>query len=151
MTTEMEDYLFDLNGYLILKGVLDEEVEGAIEVYMKAGDALLFVDCMAHGSARRINPGERRILIYRYGPKWQNFHPSKAMHDRLTPEQRDVVRLVRIDGLKIVEVSERLGKSPDAVKQLMLRGLARLRNDVRESRTLHLPDRPLDFGGDEDV
>ena len=81
----------------------------------------------------------------------ERFERFQAALNRLTPEQREVVRLVRIDGLKIVEVSERLGKSPDAVKQLMLRGLARLRNDVRESRTLHLPDRPLDFGGDEDV
>jgi ectoine hydroxylase-related dioxygenase (phytanoyl-CoA dioxygenase family) len=68
-----------------------ETVEGAIEVHMKAGDALLFVDCMAHGSAKRTNPGERRILIYRYGPKWESFYPSKAMHNRLTPEQRKLL------------------------------------------------------------
>lgn len=65
-----------------------ESVEGAIEVHMKAGDALLFVDCLAHGSAKRTNPGERRILIYRYGPKWENYYPSKTMHKRLTPEQQ---------------------------------------------------------------
>jgi ectoine hydroxylase-related dioxygenase (phytanoyl-CoA dioxygenase family) len=65
-----------------------ESVEGAIEVHMKAGDVLLFVDCLAHGSAKRTNPGQRRILVYRYGPKWQDFHPSKAMHERLTPERQ---------------------------------------------------------------
>ena len=37
----------------------------AVEVHLNAGDALLFVDCMLHGSARRVNPGERRIFIAR--------------------------------------------------------------------------------------
>ncbi len=81
----------------------------------------------------------------------ERFERLQEALDRLTPEQREVIRLLRIEGLKIAEVSERLKKSPDAVKQLMLRGLKRLRGDVRESRTLHLPDRPLDFGGDGDV
>lgn len=70
-----------------------ETVEGAIEVHMKAGDALLFVDCMAHGSAKRTNSGERRILIYRYGPKWESFYPSKTMHKRLTPEQQKLLNV----------------------------------------------------------
>src|SRR5258706_4503686 len=37
-------------------------VLGAIEVQMKAGDVLLFVDALGHGSAERTNPGERRII-----------------------------------------------------------------------------------------
>ena len=36
-----------------------ELVEGAIEVYLKAGDALLINDFLCHGSAERTNPGER--------------------------------------------------------------------------------------------
>lgn len=70
-------------------------VEGAIEVYLKAGDALLFVDAITHGAARRKNPGERRILVYRYGPSWGNFRfgykPSPALMARLTPERRQIV------------------------------------------------------------
>ncbi len=42
-----------------------ELVAEAIEVHLNAGDALVFVDCMLHGSARRVNPGERRIFIAR--------------------------------------------------------------------------------------
>ena len=42
-----------------------ELVAEAVEVHLEAGDALLFVDCMLHGSARRINPGDRRIFIAR--------------------------------------------------------------------------------------
>ena len=41
---------------------------GAKEVYLNQGDALLFVDSLCHGSAKRANKGERRVIIYRYGP-----------------------------------------------------------------------------------
>ena len=70
-------------------------IEGAIEIYMKAGDALLFVDGISHGSAKRVNAGVRRIVVYRYGPSWGNFrhgyHPSPELLQRLTPEQRKIV------------------------------------------------------------
>ena len=73
-----------------------EAVEGAIEVSYKAGDALFFVDCMAHGSAERVNEGERRILIIRYGPHWGNdrygYQPSPELIDRLTSERRKIVQ-----------------------------------------------------------
>ena len=49
-------------------------VAGAIECHLKTGDALLFVDAIAHGSARRTKPdGERRVASYRYGPSWGFF------------------------------------------------------------------------------
>jgi hypothetical protein len=70
--------------------------EGAIEVHLEAGDAILFVDGISHGSARRVNAGERRIVVFRYGPSWGNFrHPyqvSDALLQRLTPEQRHIVQ-----------------------------------------------------------
>jgi len=72
-----------------------EGTTGAIEVHLKAGDALLFVDALCHGSAMRVNPGERRIAVYRYGPSWGYFRhpyrPSKALLERLTPERRSIV------------------------------------------------------------
>ncbi|MBB29004.1 MAG: hypothetical protein CME25_08905 [Gemmatimonadetes bacterium] len=72
-----------------------EGTEGAVETQMKAGDALLFVDGISHGSAKRTNPGTRRIIVYRYGPSWGNFRhgyqPSQELLDRLTPERRRIV------------------------------------------------------------
>lgn len=71
------------------------DVEGAIEVHLKAGDALLFVDAIAHGSAERVNPGQRRITVFRYGPSWGFFRhpyrPSPGLLARLTPERRAIV------------------------------------------------------------
>ena len=66
-------------------------VEGAIEVLMDAGDALLFVDCLAHGSGKRKNPGFRRSILYRYGPKWQTYKPSEELVERLTPERQALI------------------------------------------------------------
>ena len=81
-----------------IRGEVDatDNALAAVEVNCKAGDAILFVDALCHGSARRINPGERRVLIYRYGPGWGNFRhgyrPSPELLDRLTPERRKIVQ-----------------------------------------------------------
>ncbi len=73
-----------------------DNVEGAIEVHLNAGDVILFVDAICHGSAARVNPGERRIAVYRYGPSWGNFRhpyaPSPEFLERLTPERRKIVQ-----------------------------------------------------------
>ncbi len=70
-------------------------ITGAVEVHLNAGDAILFVDAIMHGSAARTNPGQRRIAVYRYGPSWGYFRhpyaPSAALLDTLTPRQRQIV------------------------------------------------------------
>ena len=72
-----------------------ENMTGSFEVYLDAGDALLFVDSLCHGSAKRTNKGERRIVVYRYGPSWGFFRhpyrPSSELLDRLTNFQRKIV------------------------------------------------------------
>lgn len=73
-----------------------EGVEGAIEVHMQAGDALLFVDALCHGSARRTNAGERRISIYRYGSSWGRtafgHQPSPELLARANPFARKLIQ-----------------------------------------------------------
>lgn len=70
--------------------------EGAMEVHLKAGDALMFVDALMHGATERTNPGERRAVIYRYGPMWgktrHGFEYSEELLARLTPERRKILR-----------------------------------------------------------
>jgi len=82
--------------YRMAHGASVDGIEGAIEVHLKAGDALLFVDALSHGSAKRTNPGLRRITVYRYGPSWGNFRHgyqvSPELLARLTPEQRKIVQ-----------------------------------------------------------
>lgn len=80
------------------KGLSMEGVEGAEEVHLKAGDSLLFVDALTHGSAARANPGQRRLCIYRYGPSWgssrHGYRPSAELLARLTPTRRKIVQPV---------------------------------------------------------
>ena len=68
---------------------------GAVEVYLKAGDAIVFVDACCHGSAKRVNPNERRIAVYRYGSTWNRtrfgYEPSEELLGRLNPFARGVV------------------------------------------------------------
>lgn len=74
-----------------------EGIEAAIKYHLRAGDALSFVDAIIHGSAERVNPGQRRMAVYRYGPSWGRFrYPfkiSEAMLARLTPERRTIIEL----------------------------------------------------------
>lgn len=69
---------------------------GAIEVYLKKGDALLFVDGIAHRASARTTPGERRVAIFRYGVSWGStrlgYEYSDALQDRLTPERRAILQ-----------------------------------------------------------
>jgi hypothetical protein len=81
-------------------GASVDGIEGAVEIHMQAGDAILFVDALAHGSAKRVNPGQRRIIVYRYGPSWGNFRhgyqPSPELLERLTPERRQIVQPLQL-------------------------------------------------------
>ncbi len=80
------------------RGSMDS-VEGALEMHLQAGDALLFVDALAHGSALRTNPGERRVAIYRYGGSWgatrRGYVYSDALLNRLTPERRALLQPIQ--------------------------------------------------------
>ena len=46
------------------------KVEGAQEMHLKAGQALIFQDSLVHGASARVNPdGWRRTLCFRYLPQ----------------------------------------------------------------------------------
>jgi ectoine hydroxylase-related dioxygenase (phytanoyl-CoA dioxygenase family) len=73
-----------------------DQIEGTVEVHLHQGDALLFVDGITHGGSSRTNPGERRAVIYRYGPSWgataYGYAYSQTLLDRLTPERRRILQ-----------------------------------------------------------
>ncbi len=73
-----------------------DTLEGAIEVHLKKGDAVLFVDGIMHGGSSRTNPGQRRVIITRYGASWAStrfgYEYSQALLDRLTPERRKILQ-----------------------------------------------------------
>lgn len=76
-----------------------DELEGAVPVHLKAGDAVLFVDGITHGGSSRTNTeGERRVTIFRYGPLWAStrfgYEYSEALLNRLTPTRRKILQPV---------------------------------------------------------
>jgi len=76
-------------------GASGDDCEGAIEVHLKAGDTLIFTDTLMHGSAKRVNPGQRRICVYRYGASWgffrHGYRPTKELLARLSPARKQIV------------------------------------------------------------
>ncbi len=76
-----------------------DDLEAAIPVHMNKGDALLFVDGLMHGGSSRTTPGERRVVIYRYGPIWGSsrygYSPSPELLERLTPARRKILQPIR--------------------------------------------------------
>jgi len=68
------------------------------EVHLKKGDALCFVDGVCHGASPRTNPGERRVVIYRYGVSWgstrHGYRYSEEFLNRLTPARRKIMEPV---------------------------------------------------------
>lgn len=54
-------------------------------------------------------------------------------------EQREVILLARVEGLPMKEVAVRLGRSPDAVRQILWRALQKLRSSFGETESLSLP------------
>ena len=76
-----------------------DNLEAAIPVYLNKGDALLFVDGLMHGgSSRTTTEGERRVVIYRYGPVWGasrfGYSPSPELMERLTPARQKILQPV---------------------------------------------------------
>ena len=83
---------------LVYDGVSGKPAGTAVavkEMYLKAGDVLLFTDAITHGSAERTNPGYRRTVVYRYSPKYVrerfNYQTSEGLLRRLTPERRTII------------------------------------------------------------
>ena len=102
---------------------------------------------------------ERRPeLVLECEPTGDGTSPSRALRrderfdrfqdalDGLSPEHRQVIDLARIQGVPVKEIAVRMHRSPDAISQLLVRALKKLRETVGDTESLSLPDRALDFG-----
>lgn len=73
-----------------------DNAEGATPICMRAGEALLFNDGLAHGSTARVNAGQRRMIIMRYTPSHfghrLGYEPSEELLARLTPDRRSLLQ-----------------------------------------------------------
>ncbi len=107
-------------------------------------------------------PRKGRILQLPEQVAGNHPSPSKAMQrderfDRLekalanvSAEYREVLRLARLEGLKIKEVAVRMNRSENAVRHLLARAVIELRKSFGDTESLRLPDRALRVEGDTD-
>ena len=73
----------------------------------------------------------------------ERFERLEDSLKRLSPEHRQVVVLTRVERLSFDEAAKRMGRSPDAVKQLLSRALKQLKAEFGNTESFHLPDRSL--------
>ncbi len=89
------------------------------------------------------------------GPTPSNLHRRVERMDRLqraldglSPDYREVIKLVRLEGLPIREAAGRMGRTPKAVAHLLGRALAKLKESFADTESLGLPhDRDITGGG----
>ncbi|MBI4606371.1 MAG: sigma-70 family RNA polymerase sigma factor [Planctomycetes bacterium] len=73
----------------------------------------------------------------------ERFRRLETSLKTLKPAQQEAIVLAWIHGLPIKEVARRMGRSPDAVSMLILRGLRNLRRLFGSTDSLRLPPRTL--------
>ncbi len=80
------------------------------------------------------------IRVLRRDERFERLEDAFA---QLAAEQRDVLRLARLEGLAFPEIARRLNRRPEAVRQIAVRALRRLREFFGDTESLGLPDRVL--------
>ena len=83
--------------------------------------------------------------------KAERFDRLERAIEQLSPEHREVIRLARIEGLKVAEISKRMGRTPGAIHQLLSRAMDQLKRHFGDTASLSLPDRALDLGSESDA
>jgi RNA polymerase sigma-70 factor (ECF subfamily) len=116
-------------------------------------------EAWVHGIALRIvlyagrERGKWKLLRISREPAAEDVSPSRGQRreerferleralERLSAEQRDVVQLVRLEGLSIAQAAERLERTPASVRGLLFRAMKSLRQSFGDTESLGLPDR----------
>lgn len=95
----------------------------------------------------RGDPPARVVSPSREMRRDERFDRLEGSLDKLSPEHREIILLTRIQGLTFEEAAARMGRSPDAVKQLLYRALKQLKSTFGDTESFCLPDRAL--GGEK--
>jgi RNA polymerase sigma factor (sigma-70 family) len=73
----------------------------------------------------------------------ERFERLREALDALSPDQREVIVLSRIEGLPVLEIAKRMERSPQAVYQLLWRAMKKLKVLFGETESLTLPHRTI--------
>ena len=80
----------------------------------------------------------------------ERFDRLQRALDKLPSGYREALVLARLEGLTANEIAKRMDRTPDAVYQLIARGLNLLREEFGDTESLRLPDRHLRREGGDD-
>jgi RNA polymerase sigma-70 factor (ECF subfamily) len=92
-------------------------------------------------SAGNVSPSRRQR-------QQERFERLSEAVEGLSPDYRTVIKLARIEGLKISEIATRMNRSPSAVKNLLLRAMRQLKKSFGETESFSLPERRLGEKGE---
>jgi RNA polymerase sigma factor (sigma-70 family) len=81
----------------------------------------------------------------------ERFDRLQRALDTLPSAYREALVLARLEGLTAKEIAARMDRTPDAVYQLIARGLDLLRQEFGDTESFHLPDRLLRREGGVDA
>jgi RNA polymerase sigma-70 factor (ECF subfamily) len=100
---------------------------------------------------RRAMPLDQDLFTDQVSPsKEERFERLRAALERLSPDHREVIVLARIEKLPGREIAKRMGRSEQAVAQLLSRALRNLREGFGDTASFTLPDRSLGKEGGSD-
>ena len=85
--------------------------------------------------------------VMRRGERFDRF--ERALQS-LSPDQRHVVELARLEGTPIKEIARQMKRTPDAVSQLLCRALKNMKDAIGDTESLGLPARSLEPRGGHD-
>ena len=80
----------------------------------------------------------------------ERFDRLEAALKELSPEYRKVLLLSGVEGLTAPQIAERMNRSPNAVRHLIVRALRELREKFGDTASFNLPDRQFRLGGGQD-
>ena len=90
------------------------------------------------------DPGGSRADARKQLERDERFQRLRAALQTLSDDHREVITLSRIEGVSTTDIARQLGRSPEAVRQLLVRALKALRSAFGETESLSLPhDRSL--------
>ena len=128
------------------------EGEKSFERWM-SGIATHFIlhSARKHGLRRHLrivrDPEAKSVSPSRHQRREERLSRLNKSVDELSPEYREVVRLSRLEGLKIEEIAERMGRSSSSVRNLLFRAMKQLRESFGDTESLSLPEGTFDEEG----
>ncbi len=94
-----------------------------------------------------IDPADDGVSPSRHHRREERLDRLEQALESLTDDHKKVIRLARIEKLPVSEIANRMGRTPSAIRHLLLRAMEKLRESFgEETESFHLPAPGLEEG-----